>query len=53
MRLPTMVDLMLEQMHQKSIPPLDLYALVPVHPHLHIEIRRRQHVAMIDQALVD
>src|SRR5262245_53450456 len=53
MRLSTMVNLVLEQMHQQAIASFDLDTRISIDPHLAAQQGGGQRVADADQTLVD
>lgn len=52
MGLAAMVNLVLEQVHQQAVAPLDLDAGVAIDPHVDVEHIGRKRVADSDQAFV-
>lgn len=53
MCLPTMVDLVLEEMHEQAVAPFGLYARIAIDSHDAAKEFGRQGIADCDQALVD
>jgi hypothetical protein len=51
--LPTMVDLVLEEMHEQAVAPFGLYLRIAIDPHNAAKELRRQRIADCDQAFVD
>src|SRR5215469_9326939 len=51
--LPTMVDLMLKEMHEEAIAPFRLYLRFTIDPHDTVKEIRRQRIADCDQTFVD
>ena len=52
MCLPTMVDLVLEEMHEQAVAPLGLHQRITIDPHDVAKEVRRQRIDDCDQALV-
>jgi len=52
-RLPTVVNLVLKEMHEKPVAPFRLYQRIAIDPHITIKQIRRQCIADYDQSLVD
>ena len=53
MRLPAMMDLVLEEMHQETVASLGLDACTAIDPHGAVKLVGHQRIAMSDQTLVD